>query len=330
VDEVIKLAEAEDPVLAGLIIQAKEFGLRAQESLSLDPHESDGGNHLRVLRGAKGGRQRAVRFEPFGDASLRKVLDELQNKNPDGIRGWKGLTTKQARRRMYYLLGKLGITRRELGVTLHGLRTQFAIEKFESIAGVQAPVRGGQTINFKALDEVRRQVSQALGHNRMQVTAAYYGSFDKMAKVARQRFTAAWQKLQVALPAIQELVRQIGLHNLWLVGPLAQGEGTSRQVFEFFIDRPDALMLERTGLMSDVYSRLCAAAESSLGYKVIVHFATPGRDLEEWATTAVPLLYPEPPCLADHRPQPAAQPVDVPALAPASDQASTAPVTTTS
>lgn len=302
VDEVIALAAAEDPVLERLLIMAKEFGLRANEGLSMNPNESDGGDHLRVLHGAKGGRRRVVRFEPFGDDSLRRALEELQAKNPAGVKGWEGLSLDQARKRLYYLLRKIGVTRKAMGVTLHGLRAQFAIDKFEQLSGSTAPVRGGAGINYRHLDDVRLKISQAMGHNRIRVTSAYYGSFDKMAKVARARFLGAWEKLQSGLPEIQRAVVELGLTNLWLVGSLARGEPAQQPRFEFLIDRPDSLRLKQEGRAGEAYERIAAAAEPLMDQPPIVQLLLSTKGAKEIAEGAVPLLVPIPPCVDDERP----------------------------
>lgn len=296
VDNVIELAKEEDVVLARLLTQAKEFGLRAKESLNLDPNESDGGDHLRVLRGAKGGRQRVVQFEPFGDASLRKVLDELRTSNPAGIRAWEGLTMGQARKRLYYLLGKIGVTRKGMGITMHGLRTEFAIKHFEELSGVSAPVRNGSVINYRELDEVRRRISEALGHNRVRVTGAYYGSFDKMAKLGRGRFMHSWSKLQDTLPQIQTLVLAHGLQNLWLVGAIARGEAAlATSSFEFLIDLDGMQMLENTSALLHFMQALRQTVEPVLGCTAVIHIALPDLDMEALTKGAVPLLQAAPP-----------------------------------
>ena len=304
VEEIIKLARDEDPVLERLIIMARDFGLRAREALSMNPHESDGGDRLRVLHGAKGGREREIRFDPFGHGTLRGVLDELREKNPEGVRGWDGLTMEQSRQRLYYLMRKIGLTRKQLGVTLHGLRTQFAIDNFERLSGAKAAVRGGATIDYRQLDELCRKISQAMGHNRIRLTSAYYGSFDKMAKVACQRFLAAWEKLQSALPDIQQCVIEHGMDNLWLVGPLARGEATANPTFEFLVDGPDTAALARRNLTWALTTALRKLVEPAIGAPVALHFVVEGLDASALVKGAVPLLEPTEPCLAAVRPEP--------------------------
>ena len=302
VDEVIRLAAEEDPVLERIIIMAKEFGLRARETLAMDPHEGDGGDRLRVTRFAKGGRQREIPFDPFGQTTLRRVLDELRDKHPEGVRGWEHLTMQQARQRLYRLMRKIGLTRKGLGVTLHGLRAQFAIQQLQNLSGKAAPVRGGATISYLELNEVRRKISQAMGHNRIRVTSAYYGSFDKMAKAARARFLGAWEKLQTALPDIQHCAIEHGLTNLWLVGPLALGQPTTNPEFEFLIDGPDTVDLERRQLALVFVRELRRLAQPSLGCAVKVHFVMPGISDAKLIDGAVPLMEPIAPCTEMERP----------------------------
>lgn len=84
------------------------------------------------------------------------------------------LSLKQAYGRFYYVLGKAGITRAAFGVTAHGLRHQYANDKYEQLTGVPSPVRGGP----RGLDdpEVRIAVARDLGHARKQISSTYLGS----------------------------------------------------------------------------------------------------------------------------------------------------------
>jgi hypothetical protein len=70
---------------------------------------------------------------------------------------------------------RLGITKRDLGVVPHGLRHQYAAERYQELAGVAPPVAGGAPVD-KAVDENARQiVAEELGHGRTQIINAYLG-----------------------------------------------------------------------------------------------------------------------------------------------------------
>jgi hypothetical protein len=74
---------------------------------------------------------------------------------------------------------RLGVTKRDLGVVPHGLRHQYAAERYEKLTGDAPPVAGGSRIE-KTLDEQTRLiVAKELGHGRMQITNAYLGNAAK-------------------------------------------------------------------------------------------------------------------------------------------------------
>ena len=64
---------------------------------------------------------------------------------------------------------------------MHGLRHAYAQERYEELTGWQCPAAGGPdrqslTPEQRQLDgEARLTISQELGHEREQVTAAYPG-----------------------------------------------------------------------------------------------------------------------------------------------------------
>ena len=74
-----------------------------------------------------------------------------------------------------------GITTRAGLSSLHGLRHAYAQERYEELTGWKCPATGGPgrqslTAEQRELDrEARLTVSQELGHEREQVTAAYLG-----------------------------------------------------------------------------------------------------------------------------------------------------------
>src|SRR5262249_28681476 len=75
------------------------------------------------------------------------------------------------------VMRKAGITRKQLGVTAHGLRHQFAQEFHVELTDVQAPVRGGDACADAAtLNAALLEIARQLGHNRPAVTGVYLGS----------------------------------------------------------------------------------------------------------------------------------------------------------
>lgn len=174
--EIISKAMTLDVWVGNHLNLMKEFGLRIQEAVMLNPEESDHGDSLFVEHGTKGGRTRIV---PIGTTEQRKALDAakvLAERSSIKCMCPPNKKVDQAIRRIHYICGTLGITKAKLGVTPHGLRHQYANDKYEKVSGNPSAVRGGKSIIDRARDEeARRQVTQDLGHVRLNITAAYTG-----------------------------------------------------------------------------------------------------------------------------------------------------------
>jgi len=288
-----------DPVVARLLELARDFGLRAQETLCLRPHEDDTGEQLRVTRGTKTGRPRAINYAALDEDHLRAAIAHAKEQlEPGEHAAWMKRSLKQAKTRLYVVLDKAGVTKRGLGVTMHGLRAQFAIENLERMGGVVAPVRGGKVENYRSLDAIRGEISRALGHNRLNVGGAYYGSFDTLDTAARNRFKQSWASVEPVLDSLRKAVVAMGATNAWLVGARARGEIAN-------YDAPFELLLD-----------LRAQMTASLGYQEIRDFAqrmedelkrpvivyTPesatARMKACWKTEAVPLVKAQAPVLS--------------------------------
>ncbi|HTT12284.1 MAG TPA: integrase domain-containing protein [Burkholderiaceae bacterium] len=166
------------------------FGLRPKEARCLRPHEavipreranprdrdpnSLATHYLHLDQGTKGGRPRDQPIETEVEWELVRRAQALVR--PGQHLGRPGYTLKQNTEHYYRVLRKVGITRDDLGVTAHGLRHEFAIEKYKQTAGVAAPVRGGSAPDREVDRGARGKVSRLLGHARRQVTSAYLGS----------------------------------------------------------------------------------------------------------------------------------------------------------
>ena len=79
-----------------------------------------------------------------------------------------------------YLMQKLGITKEVADCTGHGLRAQFA-ENAALLRGLVPPTLGGSggQMEIGDRDVIRLQLSESLGHSRLSVTGAYWGSFGR-------------------------------------------------------------------------------------------------------------------------------------------------------
>lgn len=174
--ERIAVIEAIDPQVALQVRLMFEFGLRAKEAILIRPQLAHIGDYLRVEEGTKGGRTRLV---PIRNESQRAAIEAAKEAARHGSRGTlirEGSSFKRAKNRLYYVCKKVGLTKRELHVTCHGLRHEYANDLYEARAGQPSAVRGGSTILDRARDlAARREVTQDLGHARLDVTASYTG-----------------------------------------------------------------------------------------------------------------------------------------------------------
>ena len=154
------------------------FGLRRKEQLRGSPWEMDGGTVLIVSNNmGKGGRDRVI---PIDHPLRRVVLDYAKSICKRGEpMGWPGRTFAQNQDRYKYILRmKLKITLSDADCVGHGLRAEF-VENQAMQLGLLPPSLGGTAKQMSP--ERRLQIEQMIalnvGHNRVNVLGAYYGSF---------------------------------------------------------------------------------------------------------------------------------------------------------
>ena len=211
---------------------AEAFGLRVRECMSLNPLASDCRDMLQVVHGTKGGLPRAVPFDsdPASRLRQRDVLERaklMASKHPKGLLCRPGLSLQQNIWHFYDVLKKVGVTRKMLGVTAHGLRHQYGGRKYEEISGHRTPVSGGMPAQVseetQAADLLaRREVSRAMGHFRDDVTKAYVGSIPTMSRERKKR-VADWVNLTEGNNRFQEVLKKYGVNSAWLGGRFASG-----------------------------------------------------------------------------------------------------------
>ena len=190
---IAKIAHHDRYVGASLHIQLA-FGLRVKESIMLRPHidvvtaaqtcltNTSADHYLDTHRGTKGGRRRYVPI----DSNLKRAALEFARRV--AVRTQDSLADPshnldQADRRMRTVLEKFGVTRESLGITSHGLRHQYAIERYRDKTGVPPPVQGGSRVKSRLDRRARLEIAEELGHSRTQITNGYLGS----ARQVRQR-----------------------------------------------------------------------------------------------------------------------------------------------
>lgn len=173
-----KLAELrliDERVALQIELQAM-FGLRVKESVMLRPHLADKGTYLAISIGTKGGRDRTV---PIDSEKKRELLDRAKTfaGRPTASTAAPELSLKQALGHYSRVLRNVGITKAAAGVTSHGLRHNYANDRYQHYAGADAPVRGGSLAEFdRELDRAARlEVSEELGHSRESVSTYYLG-----------------------------------------------------------------------------------------------------------------------------------------------------------
>ena len=162
---------------AGIILEViAAFGLRRREGLALRPHLADEKDTLLVKHGTKGGRPRQV---PIDSERKRAALERAKAVcgSVNAHLGWGGLSMSQSDNKLEHILRKFGLTRAQKGVTLHGLRAEYACDALEK-RGVTPPVRGGDfTQGPKDVrDAACLAVGDELGHGRTGVMTAYTGA----------------------------------------------------------------------------------------------------------------------------------------------------------
>jgi len=150
-----------------------EFGLRRAESIKFNVLFADRIDHLHLKASwCKGGRQRDV---PIRTDSQRSLLNEIRvfvgsnSLIPTNLKYVEQLRIYES------TTAKVGLHK------LHGLRHQYAQDRYEDLTSRLAPAAGGKTSKEltseeKLLDYVARlTISSELGHKREQITAVYLG-----------------------------------------------------------------------------------------------------------------------------------------------------------
>ncbi|TVR63196.1 MAG: hypothetical protein EA420_08020 [Candidatus Competibacteraceae bacterium] len=253
VDPLEKIAEIErdDPAVARVLRLQHAFGLRIQEASLLNPaRDRTDETQLRVVAGTKGGRPRAV---PIETDAQRAVLAEAARQAERTRRSMipPEYDLKQWLKHCYHVLARHGVTRKD-GLVGHGLRHQYANDRYEELTGEPAPVRGGGPVADADDRNARCDVTARLGHARPSITTAYYGK-ERPAPAAtpeeRQRFLQEQrvqrrllvERLKDRIGARQNGRGPVGAGTLALRGRLLQGMLATLAKHGAPLHTPDAL-----------------------------------------------------------------------------------------
>jgi integrase len=181
-----EIAQYDERAAAAVALMAA-FGLRFKEAAMFCPNidvvtaeqagKPDGEvtHYLRLKRGTKGGR---LRYVPISTPEQHRAIERAQRvalRDNESISDPR-YTLVQAIRHLRYVMELFGVTKRALGVTPHGLRHQYAADQFRGQTGVAAAVEGGPRLPPHVDQAARRDVSDQLGHSRIQIMNAYLGS----------------------------------------------------------------------------------------------------------------------------------------------------------
>ena len=183
---IIEAVRAVDPVVASQMELQLLFGLRANESSQIIPFDSDQGTHLIIWRGTKGGKERRIDFstDPATSALQRAALDRarhLASLHPKRCLATPGRTLRATKNHMLYVARSHGVQKSDRGITLHGLRHQYACDLFLELTGLPAPVIGGVSAetyrsHSASIETALIQIARALGHERPSIVYAYTGN----------------------------------------------------------------------------------------------------------------------------------------------------------
>ncbi len=161
---------------AALVGMARELGLRAKETCLIDAKsalkKALSKGEVKITDGTKGGRPRVVPITDLRQIEALRAAAAVQGK--DGSMVPSGTTLKAFR---VTLDGARDAIKEATGQGLHALRAAYAVDRYKTLTGADAPVVAGRRMVDKATDRMAREViARELGHNRTDVTAAYLGS----------------------------------------------------------------------------------------------------------------------------------------------------------
>lgn len=229
----IAAVAAEEPVCGVQMEMMLLWGLRLNEAVQLQPEESfdEVGQFLLVHRGTKGGKFRKVKFSP-DDFTRARQLDVigrailLARKHPKGILAIPRLRLDQMKNRLSGLARRQGVGKGTMGITLHGLRHQFANDLFRALTGLPAPCLNGLPAEAYStpsaaglVRDAYLEISRQMGHERAAISGAYLGSTHLLSKEQKKRLESWDAQFQ----CVEGEFLAAGVREAWITGPAADG-----------------------------------------------------------------------------------------------------------
>lgn len=178
----LDLSQIDQNIAQSLRLQ-DAFGLRREESMkfqpvfALDGQKIDSAKYIRIKGSwAKGGRPRTIPI------TNEKQRNELRNAYARAVENGGSLIPKEKSYVSHMSFFEKVTSALGVGQT-HGLRHGYAQDRYFELMGFQCPAVGGVrelTAEEKEKDAViRLQISEELGHSRINITSTYLGSWSK-------------------------------------------------------------------------------------------------------------------------------------------------------
>ncbi|WP_151820827.1 tyrosine-type recombinase/integrase [Acinetobacter soli] len=178
----LDLSQIDQNIAQSLRLQ-DAFGLRREESMkfqpvfALDGQKIDSARYIRIKGSwAKGGRPRTIPI------TNEKQRNELRNAYARAVENGGSLIPKEKSYVSHMSFFEKVTSALGVGQT-HGLRHGYAQDRYFELLGFQCPAVGGVrelTAEEKEKDAViRLQISEELGHSRINITSVYLGSWSK-------------------------------------------------------------------------------------------------------------------------------------------------------
>lgn len=169
------LAKVKDERVRLSLELQRAYGMRRAEAIKFQPTYAmaGGGDHIQLKASwCKGGRERIV---PIRNEYQRDVLRRVAELAGKGSLIPKDQQYKEQLKRYENETNRAGLNK------LHGLRHEYAQQRYKELTGWESPVKGGP--NHKQLMPEQKEVDRAarltiseeLGHSREAITAVYLG-----------------------------------------------------------------------------------------------------------------------------------------------------------
>lgn len=191
--------------------------------MMLKPQTAGQERGLFFTDGTKGGRARMVPIDSPLKRSLIEKAKFYAARNPRRVLTDRLQPMHKAINRCYYIAKKAGVGKNGLGITVHGLRHDFANNVFKEITGVDSPVNGGQVDDPDLLRQAMQETSNQLGHSRLHAGSAYLGSNRHISYIHFKNIRYLTDSIKGSA-SVATAARLAGPSTWWVTGEDAQGK----------------------------------------------------------------------------------------------------------